>query len=494
MVNGPLKEMAGLTMGWTLTPDDITERITTATTTRLVRKGESVGSVKGGSVTLLERGAEFKAGFGVGDGTADRPTIIGAFGDGPRPVVRGLRIVDKANFVVLDALHGIGLSGQGEGIFCVENRGLVISDCELERYRNGLVYQSRENDNKPNNWSSDLTIQRCMIHHNYLRSGDVTIDHSQGYYAQFVNGTYLIKENLFWHNGWINNDSTIYNHNVYSGGGCKPGVWSNNIFADGAATGMQCRGGGLVEWGLFIDNPNHMTYGLVNGDGPKVEGGIKDGSITDCVMLGGGSIATGPSSGSRGNGLQIANVQGLRIARVAMAHGGPGWAFQLAAFKDGDKYIDRVAGIADVDIFRMVIQHWNNGVDAMSGLKMGDGRSRGTVKGVAIRESQLGGNNDLKLIGFFNARTWPTLPTLSDYMASIGRPGEGKDELLGEAVKGYDPRFSARAVIAFMWKGLGWSDPVDPPVIINPPVIPIDPPVIPVDPTPIIFGATDVQA
>ena len=91
----------------------------------------------------------------------------------------------------------------------------------------------------------------------------------QGMYVSGVNG-YRIEENFYDHNGWsvvvAGAGAHRLNHNLYiSANNFAGGVIRGNIFARGAAHGMQARSGGVFNRNLFVLNAVGFNTGYTDG-------------------------------------------------------------------------------------------------------------------------------------------------------------------------------------------------------------------------------------
>ena len=230
----------------------------------------------------FKAGDTFNYGLGVfnkSGRSAEEPMLIVVYGEGDRPrfnvsgdnflffldnnrsinniFVQGLhaeavsRNPNRAGFIVNnderpDEVH------QQTGVFGLGDiSNVVIEDCVLDWFKDGMVFQGKPNDNEP---IRNLTLRRNIVTNSYSVSSR---GHSQGLYAEYVFGL-TIEENLFDHNGW-NDDveggqRTKFNHNVYIQYSATDVTLSNNVFSRGASHGAQVRPGGQVINNLFVRN------------------------------------------------------------------------------------------------------------------------------------------------------------------------------------------------------------------------------------------------
>lgn len=271
-----------------------------------------------GDQLLLRRGDRWNESFGVwtksGRGTAS-PLVIGAYGTGDRPVVAtgsamaitvGSSSAPVVNHLAImgirfwadarDPSSGsyVGTAGN-EGVRLVSGtNNLLVEDVEIDSYTTNLVIAGL------NGPASNVRVRRSVIADAYNTAG-----HAQGLYADGVNGLTLY-QNTFDHNGWntaAGAAQTMFNHNAYIKETVSNFVATGNTFARASSHGLQARGGGIVESNTFIDNPIHMSFGMVNGS-PMKAGGV-GGRVWNNAFIGGGSIAGAP----RGFGLELGNIK-----------------------------------------------------------------------------------------------------------------------------------------------------------------------------------------
>jgi len=233
---------------------------------------------------LLRRGDVFEA-----DGatlyrwkngrSASEPVVLSWYGEsGPRPVIKvpdGLidhngQTRNYQAFIGLDIYKSNSDPGSpdfanvssAEGMrFVGGGANLLIEDCRFRFV--GIVVQSYDTGRY-----TDIRIRRNIILdawvHGSFTNGGARI---QGLYMSEVDG-YLIEENFFDHNGWSevvpNAGANMFNHNAYiQYDNLAGGVMRGNIFARGAAHGLQARSGGVVERNLFVLNAVSVNVGGV---------------------------------------------------------------------------------------------------------------------------------------------------------------------------------------------------------------------------------------
>jgi hypothetical protein len=271
-----------------------------------------------GSELLLPRGAIFE--------TTRTPTVrqndvrIATYGDPalPAPVVRGrgcggLACMGKRGL----AVSGLRLEGGGDGTPIGHGIGLMnVHDVTLEELDvSGFVFGvTVEGMNRGD--SADVAIRRCRIHDNYHPQRA----HSAGLYSQCTDRLTL-EHNLFDTNGWqptVGNQTPVaatdQNHNAYLQSTNGPAIVRGNLFANASSHGIQQRCGGVCEGNIFVDNPIHQSYGLING-APGLPGGVS-GIIRNNVYVGSRDINGSP----RGWAIELANILKLELSDVIVAH------------------------------------------------------------------------------------------------------------------------------------------------------------------------------
>lgn len=239
----------------------------------------------------MRRGDTFNEGFPnvkKSSGNSAHPLLFGAYGSGARPHLitptsnHGCKISGTYNrigiaFVSLEmepAGHlqnytRYGFQWQGDGDY------ITLFDMYIHHYDTNVSFSAYNTDG-----TDFVTIRRCVIADSWSAVG-----HSQGVYAAYLPNLTL-EDNVFDHNGWNDGvtgaEPTDFNHNAYITGGVTVTA-RNNIFARASATGMQARGGGVVEDNLFVANAVGLNYGLLFG-GTHPAGGVT-GNVTDNVIL-----------------------------------------------------------------------------------------------------------------------------------------------------------------------------------------------------------------
>jgi hypothetical protein len=243
---------------------------------QLLRNGKpdwmllKAGDVWEGQTLTVDKG-------GAGD---DKPMVIGAYGDGPRPMIipaHGKDGVHNTNqFIrglVLQGLHIYGATrdpgspkfidrpGRVEGISMRINSsqgryitGLVIEDCIITHFDDNILVVDDWARNQGEGVAGRVQV---TIRRNIVRYATSTDSHSVGIYLEGTHDS-VVEQNLIDHNGWAQTDDiTIRNkrsHNIYAQRFNGPITLRHNILARAACAGLQLRAGGTIEHNLFVRN------------------------------------------------------------------------------------------------------------------------------------------------------------------------------------------------------------------------------------------------
>lgn len=331
-----------------------------------------------GDQMLLKRGDIWSEGFGywkLSGRSKDQPLLIGAYGEGNRPEVRNSSgyafgagsptarvqnvIVQSIRMYAASRDPGSGVynaSVKSDGIYLAGNiENLTFEDISVEYYNNNLVASTYYPHFK------NLVIRRSNLSHAYSDWKS----HSQGAYLEGIDGI-LLEGNTFDHNGWSEKVSsggaTIFNHNVYVQGISKNLVARGNTFANASSHGLQARPGGVIEDNLFLNNPIGLSFGLVNGSGPLVPGGVT-GKISSNVFVGGRDI----NGQARGIGLEMANIRAGANVTVeknifTKSYQGGVFAAINLSVSNNQNNGDLAAGINDLTFKDNIVYKWERGV------------------------------------------------------------------------------------------------------------------------------------
>src|SRR5688572_4823698 len=281
---------------------------------RSISKGISLMRSGAPDHVLLKRGDSWTETFSFGKSgrSQQEPALLGSYGSGSRPMIKagGNTAIDvsagSVNNVVIQGVHlfahtrdpkigGYSASNGGYGIRWVAGTtGLLIEDCVIDQFRFNLLFQPY------NSSQSNIKLRRNVITDAYSSSG-----HASGMYVQGVNG-FTLEENVVDHNGWnasAGGGQSPQNHNAYLSEQNNNVVVKGNVFSDASSHGLQTRAGGIVQNNLFLRNPIHMSFGLVNGN-PLKPGGVT-GEVSGNVYMESRTI----SGGARGWALELGNIK-----------------------------------------------------------------------------------------------------------------------------------------------------------------------------------------
>ena len=249
---------------------------------------------------LLKRGETW---YGTSSGarngrSAAFPSLLGAYGTGPRPVVKassstfgsiccssrtnyafvGLylyaqtRDPDSPEYVSSAGGRGFRLfSGAGSTM-----EGVTIDDCVIRFFDTGIVIEG-------DGHKHDIVIRRNLILDSYSTAG-----HSQGMYASHTSA--LLEDNVFDHNGWLiqgyppgtdgsDGRATMFNHNTYFSG-CSTCVFRGNLFLRGASMGNKWRADSPgASRHIVLENNLYFEGELGSGMGGNTSDELRFGDV-----------------------------------------------------------------------------------------------------------------------------------------------------------------------------------------------------------------------
>jgi len=370
---------------------------------KTINKAKSLVRSGYGDQMLLKRGDTFYEGLGTwvkGGRSTSEPMVIGTYGSGSRPVLAtgksnalttGSASVKTVNHLVIQGIRFYshqrdpsngsfaGGGGGSEGLrLLASTSNTLVEDVEVSHYTTNVNIAGYLGS------ASNIRVRRSVITDSYNTAG-----HSQGLYSEKVNGLRL-EENVFDHNGWNASVSgagkTMYNHNVYIKESVPGFVARGNISANASSHGMQARSGGIVEDNTFLDNPIHLTFGLVNG-GPVTAGGVT-GNVSDNLFQGGGSIGTA----GRGWGVEVSNIKSATISGNVFTDvpASSGFAFSLNVMS-GVTNAGSAVGINNLLVERNVVNNWTKSVNIADGMVPGGSGIYG-LRNVTFRNNDFQNN------------------------------------------------------------------------------------------------------
>lgn len=264
---------------------------------------------------LLKRGDVFDETLVRWDSSgrsADQPALLGAYGDGARPVIRG-GLTTFGN----DLLHDVAIMGidfEGCGIqWRQPGSNVLVEDCRIIGGEDGLDF------NVLGSGGQDFRFRRLVV----MDTSTTGSGHVQGAYLAGMHGL-LLEECVFDNDG---KPGDIFRHACYVQNFNTGVVVRGCVFSNAGSHGMQLRCGGEVIDCLFLRNPISLSV----GGGNNVEPGGVLASVTRCVFLGGGDIeAAPPLGGPRGWGPGFMNIRSGHVWRNVIADGTGGFMFPFS--------------------------------------------------------------------------------------------------------------------------------------------------------------------
>jgi hypothetical protein len=350
-----------------------------------ISKGKSLLRDNSADQLLLKRGDvwnEAIGGWNFSGRSESEPMLIGNYGSGELPELKtgsknGLTTGgNDVNHLFIQGIHinassrdagSSDFKGQAGGDYGIQilskTDGLTIEGCEIENFRMNVSVQKFYGP------ITDVVLRRNSIHHSWSTP---STGHSSGLYAEGINGISLL-ENVFDHNGWNEqapgSAATVFNHGTYMRADNLNVQVIGNIFSNASAHGLQARAGGDIKNNLFINNPVHLSWGLVNGS-PIKPGGI-NGEVSGNVFLGSRDI----NGSARGWGIEIANVRKGAGGNVhdnifTQTSQANGTAIILSYGHQLDN-ASQATGLNDLTIANNIVYKWYSGLSFASGMSGG---------------------------------------------------------------------------------------------------------------------------
>jgi hypothetical protein len=360
---------------------------------RSLGRGASLLRDDHGDQLLLKRGDTWHGAvpaWNKGGASAERPMVLGAYGTGDRPtvatdgatalsvaglpvshlVVQGVRFAATARDPNSPDFDPAAAGRMNTGLdFSAPGSDLLLEDCLVADFGTNVVFY-RDTGNR----LANVRVRRNVIVDAY----STTERHSQGLFATGVDGLTL-DGNVFDHNGWNEQvagaGATMFNHDVYLTSNTTGVVVTGNVFANAGSHGLQARSGGDILDNLFVANPLHLSYGLVNGDGSPTAGGVS-GTVNGNVFLGTRDIA----GAGRGVGVEIANVKAAGPTflsnNVFSNVEGNGVAWQAGGFAaisltvgSGKDDASLAVGLRDLTVQGNVVYRWFRGLSLQGDMR-----------------------------------------------------------------------------------------------------------------------------
>lgn len=498
---------------------DANSGLSTSSPVKSLAKGMSLVRTGSADQLLLKRGDSWKEAFGrwtKSGRSASEPLVIGAYGSGDRPLIRsgtsdgiglGSASVASVNHLAILGLHfwadgrdpsvpGYNRYSLSYGINVIAGgTGLLIEDVKVEKYMTNIAFVPYLGD------MQNVTIRRSIITDAY-DVGNSSL-HAQGLFVDGVRGLTL-EQNTFDHNGWHDTipgaKATIYNHNAYVTGDTSGLVAKGNLFANASSHGLQARAGGVITGNLFLNNPIGLSYGLVNGGGVNVKGGVS-GEVSDNIFLGGRDI----SGSGRGIGIQAGNIRpgsGTHFSRnIFTSYQDGGLAAIVLEYGVGTTQGDAV-GINDLTIKDNIVHKWYRGLSVASDMST-TAISYKRLKNVVLKNNRFSELSRSPLLSTdylavdatssitSDASRYPaperSLATFNKALGGYTAEWQFMVQLRDRGLGVWNPAYSALAPVDFIRAGFGYlplnasqpTPPASPPATVPPAVPPTVPPVVP---------------
>jgi hypothetical protein len=290
------------------------------------RPGRTIASVKPrlqrGDWMLLKRGTTFNEPIGswnVSGVSAQYKTLVSAYGEGARPVIRsgaafGIKFtgppseiakhvaVTDIAFIAPDdplAIRNTGISATG-AVDDLWFEGLLINGHAGNIVINGLAAER----------ASNITVRRCVSMYSIHHQAGL---HTQGLFIKECDGL-LVEENYFHHNGWRDGGHmSPLAHNVYLSQSNGPATVRRNISTYSSNNGLMIRGGGVIEDNIVAYSPTGIVAGTEKTDRHSFE---IPAVVRNNVVLN----ATDASGGLQQWGIIAINLADSEISGNIVAH------------------------------------------------------------------------------------------------------------------------------------------------------------------------------
>jgi hypothetical protein len=237
------------------------------------------------------------------------------------------------------------IAGEDKGFeIASPDTNILLEDCSFSYFGNGGGDNIDIEGGSSGGFASNITIRRCVVDNAWDQTIPTTTNASggvikgslgkcEGMYCYDVNNLTL-SQDTFDHNGWnstylyLGAEDIGYNHDVYLASTTTNVTVTQCIFADAAYAGLMARGGGTINYNLFVNDAVGCSFGDADGANSTV-GGVS-GSLIGNVVVGdrpSGQIYYSGSSTSPFNandyilGAGTAFGQGFVIANTAPGAG-----------------------------------------------------------------------------------------------------------------------------------------------------------------------------
>lgn len=344
------------------------------------------------------------------------------------------------NMLIADA----SITGDGikTGVFLTNSytggtTDLRLENCYVERCATNVVIEDAENNN---NRLARITLFRCILVDSWTPAGSGLDSHDL--FASNVNGLDLIE--CVFDRGGLGNPAggppgglEIQSHDTYCYAAARNVRFINCIAARACSTGISPRGGGLVDTCLSLGEP----IGICEGHAQDPDF-TANGTIRNCAVVGARNL---PSGDPRGTAYALSRTGTVDLFNSIAVHNDP------------------AAGGGTGNSFGVLLEYQNHSLTIHNFIVYKWGPLSGPNIATPIRAAQQG---QTIILGYGTVWQNPAVPDpswpdperdITTYMASLGLSG-GLPEFMararGNKRGSWDVRFTASAVIAYLFAGL----------------------------------------
>jgi len=230
-------------------------------------------------------------GWRYGSLSKERPLIIGAYGEGERPIVavrqgqNGIYIKDSPGNITIRDLEFVGTNaGKGVEVFGPQNN-IRVENCKIREFAYGMAFDCQQTGDSIN----DVVIDNCIVIDNKVASPDAFDKGSQGMYISQTKGM-RIRNTVVDNNGLSN----TFCHGLYCVQSNHDLLIEDSYISRNGFAGAQLRGRNqsCVNSMLFGNANNaglghHMSTTLANNQGDFIwyEGQFNNNLIGYAVDL-----------------------------------------------------------------------------------------------------------------------------------------------------------------------------------------------------------------
>lgn len=215
-----------------------------------------------------------------------------------------------------------------DGVLLFGCHGVTLSRVQVERFRFNVSVQTAASGGT-RRACQNIHIDGCKLFDSTpIRDSDGNWKDSSNLYADEAIGLQITKTHAdragrgpATAEAKIPADKAQRNHNFYIKPSVVGFVFTGNVSSNACSHGLQARAGGVVSANWFIDNPIHLSFGLVNGEGPILVGGVS-GVITGNLFVGTRDLGSVPPQ-PRGYAVEISNTKDVTVSGNTFASDAP---------------------------------------------------------------------------------------------------------------------------------------------------------------------------